>query len=262
MTEKLCNLKIYAPDEPRGDGIHLADTKFFVVSDSHVDFTNQLINEVDECIGITWGAEAYVVNCVFEGAQKIALMGCGDEPYIDTETNKVVVFDRCTFRHGCRRFPEVQDGMRVLLLNCKIEDWCNPSYYTMNPKKNRAFGAWVHKNGEILAINCTFTQPSFWKGFKLMFYDFLSHMGQTYKDEGILGWFKPKNWIPGVCRGLTSSTGGEVTAYNCKKNHWWIRIENNEQVSYDEATLELQSWIDSLSASNKLLYGYAKALKI
>ena len=262
MTEKLCNLKIIKPDNPKGDGIGLASANFFVVSDSHVDFSNMMISDVDACIGITWGAEAYVVNCTFEGAQKIALVGCGDEKYVPVETGNVVVFDRCTFRHGARRFPEVQDGMRVLLLNCKIEDWCNPSYYTLKPTKNRGFGAWAHKDGEILAINCTFNQLSFWKGFKLMLNDFLAHMGQTYNDEGILGWFKPKNWIPGVCRGLTSSTGGKVTAYNCKKNHWWIRIENNHQIDYEDAVKELQEWIDSLSNSNKLLYGYAKVLKI
>lgn len=262
MTVQLEGLDIIQPKDIKGDGIGLADTQFYIVEDCHVDFSRMPTGMVDECLGITWGAQAYVKDSIFEGAMKVALIGCGDENYIPIEQNKVVVFNNCTFRHGARRMPEVQDGMRVLLLNCMIEDWCNPSYYELNPKKNRGFGAWAHKNGEILAINCTFIQYNFWKGLKLMWCDFLGHMGQTYRDEGILGFFKPKNWIPGVCRGLTSSVGGKVTAYNCHKSRWWIRIENHSKLDKEELNDELSSWIDSLSSDNKLLYGYAKVLKV
>lgn len=246
------NLRNITKPTKNGDGLGLDRPSFVVIRNCMVDFSNEDLEEIDECLGITRGAEAYVYNCEFKGAQKVVLIGCGDEEYLEIEKDKAVVFDTCTFKYGSRRMPEVQDGMRVLLLNCTIEDWCNPNRYTFNPKKNRGFGAWSHDDGSILAINCMFHQSKFWKGLKLMLCDFLGHMGQTFNDEGILGLFKPKNWIPGVCRGLTSGKDGRVEAYNCTKNHWWIRIENNHKdFSTDELEGVLQEWLHTLPSNHQ-----------
>lgn len=34
--------------------------------------------------------------------------------------------------------------------------------------------------------------------------------------------------LPGVCRGLTASQGGTVSAAHCYKNRWWIRLSGHE----------------------------------
>lgn len=34
--------------------------------------------------------------------------------------------------------------------------------------------------------------------------------------------------MPGVCRGLTASQGGTVSAAHCYKNRWWIRLSGHE----------------------------------
>lgn len=244
-------IHITVPDTLTGDGLNLSEKEFTVLLDSTIDLSSHPLSVIDECIGITRGAQGYFRNCTFSGSQKIALVGCGDKEWIEFEKGQIVVFDNCHFHSGARRMPEVQDGMKVLLLGCIIEDWCDPKRYLYNPKKNRGFGAWAHDEGEILAINCTFNQSSFWKGFKLMINDFLGHMGQTINDEGILGLFKPRNWIPGVCRGLFATEQGKVTAYNCKKNKWWIRIENHKRTN--DTTKLIHEWLDNLSITNRLL---------
>ena len=263
MSCTIENQVITNPTTESGDGIGLDTENFTIIKDTVIDFSNKSIDNIDECLGITRGAQAYVEHSKFKGAQKLVLVGCGDAEWIPKEKDKVVIFNNCHFCKASRRMPEVQDGMKVLLINCTIEDWCEPTRYQCNPKKNRGFGAWSHNDGEIVAISCLFKQSSFWKGWKVMLCDLLGHLGNTFNEEGILGFFKPKNWIPGVCRGLTSSDTGKVKAYDCTKNHWWIRIENHKKVrSSKKLDMILQSWINSLSIDNKLLYSYCIKLKV
>ena len=35
------------------------------------------------------------------------------------------------------------------------------------------------------------------------------------------------NWLPGVCRGLVATAGGQVRAENCHATRWWIRLEGH-----------------------------------
>ena len=103
--------------------------------------------------------------------------------------------------------------------NCKIENWSHKDYFTV-----RGFGAWAHNGGSIYAENCLFIQKSFFQSGILNFFkDIISHIGQAINDRNfnILDYI-----IPGVCRGLTQSCGGDVKAENCYKNKWWIRLQN------------------------------------
>ena len=40
--------------------------------------------------------------------------------------------------------------------------------------------------------------------------DWLAHLGQAWNDEGLRGLLRPANWLPGVCRGLVATAGGQV----------------------------------------------------
>lgn len=44
------------------------------------------------------------------------------------------------------------------------------------------------------------------------------------KESGLL---RPANWLPGVCRGLVATAGGQVRAENCHATRWWIRLEGH-----------------------------------
>ena len=234
MINKLPNCSIRpssptipSPDES-GDGIHLEDGIYLVESE-YVDFSSHPIENIDECIGITRGASAVVRNCIFEGSEKIALIGGGDEEWRPVESGKWVVFENCIFRNGSRRMPEVQSNMSVLMVNCIIEDWCIPERQKSDPKKSRGFGSWAHDYGSIIAVDCEFRQTNgFWRGgWKFMLSDLLSHLGNAFNESGILGILNPFSWIPGPCRGLTASDHGKVRAVRCRKNHWWIRIQKS-----------------------------------
>ena len=211
-----------------GDSIHLEEG-IHAVQAEWVDLSALHLEEMDECFSAVKGASAVVRNCIFEGAEKIVLIGCGDAEWRPSECGKWVVFENCTFRNGSRRMPEVQSGMSVLLLNCTIEDWCLPSRQPTDAKKARGFGAWAHDGGTILAVNCTFKQSlSLWRGgWRFMLADLLGHLGNAWNESGIIGVLNPVSWLPGPCRGLTASDGGYVKAIRCQKNRWWIRLQNS-----------------------------------
>ena len=223
---------------PSGDGIHLEDG-FYTIEGQHVDFSSHPTSEIDECIGMTRGAYGIVRDCIFEGAEKIALLGSGDEEFRSLEEGKAIVFDNCIFRNGSRRMPEVQCGMHCLMINCTIEDWAEPSRQPRDPRKARGFGAWAHDGGHIIAINCHFKQKRLWKGLLNMASDILGHLGNAINDEGPSAIFHLKSWIPGSLRGLTESDDGTVVAINCTKSHPLILIENDCHVDDVEGFLNL-----------------------
>ena len=221
---------------PSGDGINIVN-QYQNVENVHVDFSEQSLKNIDECIGITMGASAIVEDCIFEGAEKIALIGSGDKEYRLAEKHKAVVFKNCTFRKGSRRMPEVQSGMCCLLLNCLIEDWAEPSRQPCNPRKARGFGAWAHDEGYIVAVDCQFVQRKLWKGLWHTITDVLGHVGNAVNEGGIKALFDWHSWIPGAYRGLTATDNGNVMAINCTKSNPKIIVECErvlrEQVATD-----------------------------
>ena len=215
-----------------GDGIACEETSHFI-EDVVVDFSSLPLDSIDECCSVTRGGSAVFINCTFTGAEKICLIGSGDEDQREREEGKKAYFRNCVFAGGSRRMPEVQSGMECYLLNCTIANWCSPSRQPTDPSRARGFGAWAHDGGKIYAVGCHFTQESFWKGFRTMVSDLLGHIGNAVNESGILALFKPKTWLPGVCRGLTATDGGYVEAIACTKNRWWIRIENSSPAEGD-----------------------------
>ena len=209
------------------DGIHIEEPS--LVQSEWVDLSALSVEEADECFSAVRGGCAIVRNCIFEGAEKVSLIGCGDIEWRPLEREKWVVFENCTFRKGSRRMPEVQSGMSVLLIGCTIEDWCLPEKQPTDAKKARGFGAWAHDGGTIVAVDCQFRQtlPLWRGGWRFMLADLLGHLGNAWNESGVIGILKPSSWLPGPCRGLTASDGGSVRAVRCRKNRWWIRIQGS-----------------------------------
>lgn len=211
--------RITSPSEIGGDGIGCYDGKTYLIEDCIIDFSDCAMDEIDECADIVNGSSAIFRRCVIRGGGKLVLCGTGDDEKVPLETGKRVSFHDCILEDGGRRFPEVQDGMLVDMHNCLIKNWGDPDRFTV-----RNFGAWAHRGGRIDAYGCIFWQDSFWRPIGQFCADLIDHIGQTWNDEGIRGLLRLSTYIPGVCKGLLATDGGEAYAWQCWKNHWWIML--------------------------------------
>ena len=218
--------RITSPCEIGSDGLCLADGQHWDVSECIIDLSVWPLDQIDECAGITLGSSATFRNCVIRGAGKIVLCGCGDESKVPIETGKKVEFFDCILEDGSRRFPEVHDGMQVVMHGCLIRNWGDPdrfNYDRQHPDRN--FGAWAHtENSRIDAFDCVFWQDSFWRPLRQMVLDWFRHIEQAWNEEGWRGLFHLSTYLPGVCRGLYATNGGEAYAWHCWKNKWWIAL--------------------------------------
>lgn len=203
--------------------LELFDGKHHYFEGLTIDLRSVPPSQLDEAVGVTYGASAVFRDCHIRGAGKLFLCGSGDAHMSDDECGKQVVLIDCVLEDFGRRGPEVQSGMVCHMRGCTIRNWGEPTRWD-----TRCFGAWAHKGGEIIAEECRFEQPRFWRGWRVMWRDLVGHVGQAWNDEGLRGLFRLQTWIPGVCRGLTAGPGGKVRAVNCTSNKWWIRIEGQE----------------------------------
>ena len=203
------------------DGLGLFDGHEYLVHDCIIDMSGA--EDVDEATAVTWGSSTEFRRCVIRDAGKLFLCGSGDKDKRSVEDGKTVTLKNCILENFGRRGPEVQCGMQVTMHNCLIRNWGNPDYFDV-----RNFGAWAHNGGMIHAIECVFWQDNFSRPPKQAVRDIIAHIGQAVNDEGLLALLKPSTYIPGICRGLTATCGGKVSALGCYKNCWWIRVENLE----------------------------------
>lgn len=223
QTVRITKKYITSPGS-QGDGLTLCDGKHYVIDNCIIDFSNQDLDDIDECLGITWGCSAEISNCIFCGAGKLVLCGSGDKDKAGREHGQIVRFTNCIFENFGRRGPEVQCGMQVYLTDCLIRNWGEPDRFTV-----RSFGAWAHGAGSfIIADSCIFWQDNGRFG-KHWFKDMVGHIGQAWNDERFLGLFSKDAWRPGNARGLVESDGGCVMAKNCYTNQAWVVIENHSE---------------------------------
>ena len=215
----ISHARITAPCCPQGDGLELSDGQDWTIEDCIIDLSEWPLDDIDECCGVTLGSSATFKRCVIRGAGKLVLCGCGDKDKIPLETGKHVAFYDCILENGGRRFPEVQDGMKVMLHNCLIRNWGAPDRFTV-----RNFGSWTHSGGRIDAVGCVYWQDTFWRPLGQFLTDLVNHIGQAWNDEGLRGLLRLSTWIPGVCKGLLATAGGEAYAWHCWRNHWWIAM--------------------------------------
>lgn len=236
--------RITSPSDIGGDGLELSDGQHWDISDCIIDLSGWSLGDIDECCGITRGSSATFRRCWIRGAGKLLLCGTGDAQDIPAETGQHVEFFDCILEDGGRRFPEVQDGMRVLLHDCLVRNWGSPDRFTV-----RNFGAWAHAGGRIDAVGCVFWQDMFWRPWGQFWRDLGNHIGQAWNDEGLRGLLRPSTYLPGVCRGLLATAGGEAYAWHCWRNHWWIALpwRHTTAMMDDAEALELVRELESMA---------------
>lgn len=219
MTRFIENQYITAPLHSGGDGLMIFGRVGNVnISNCVIDFSAHPVSVLDEALSGICAAQARVLQCRIRGAGKLVLWGNGEHP--DEDRDAYLSMTDCILSDFGRRGPEAQDGASVVLRNCVIRNWGIKSRFDV-----RCFGAWAHHGAHIEVIDCVFEQTSFWQtGFWNFWKDIANHIGQAVNYRGVFGltW---RDFIPGVCRGLTACDGGTVRAVNCRKNKWWIRIE-------------------------------------
>lgn len=189
-----------------------------IIRNCTVDLGRCPLDKLDEGISGVDGARAVIRRTRVTRVGKAILWGNGDYPATDPDAE--LVLEDCIIRDVGRRAPEAQDGVRVIMRRCVIRNWGIGSRFTV-----RSFGAWAHDGASIRAEDCVFWQDRFWQsglwGFVVDLANWIGWCWQR-RDWNLLHWF-----LPGVCRGLTASQGGKVSARRCYANHWWIRLQGH-----------------------------------
>lgn len=188
------------------DGVGCCTDNEYYIHDCDIDMRGV---ECDEALSFTRGAWGRVERCHIVGAGKLVLCGSGEKEYQHVTLDKAVTFKECVFADFCRRGPEVQDGMLAYLLRCFVQRWANPECFDV-----RAFGAWAHGGGQIIARDSVFIAPH-QLPFPLSLRDRLAHIGQAVKDDGLRALFRRRTYVSGPRRALTRGPGGHVTLQHC-----------------------------------------------
>lgn len=207
-----------------------------------VDMSDIDLGDMDEAVGITYGAAATFDHCIIRGAGKLFLCGSGDEEYREDEYGRTVSLDHCILEDFGRRGPEVQCGMNCIITNCLIQNWGTPDRFSV-----RNFGAWAHDEGRIRVINTVF-KNSIVPPFHQRVADLIAHVGQAVNDNGIKALFDKKSYIPGVRRALTKSDTGTVEAWKCYSisSKYDLLIEGNESPMTSDEAMELMNGLEAM----------------
>lgn len=190
-----------------------------IIRNCTVDLGRCPLDKLDEGISGVDGARAVIRRTRVTRVGKAILWGNGDYP--DTDPDAELVLEDCIIRDFGRRAPEAQDGVRVIMRRCVIRNWGIGSRFTV-----RSFGAWAHDGASIRAEDCVFWQDRFWQsGLRGFVVDLANWVGWCFNRRD----WNPLHWLlPGVCRGLTASQKGQVSASHCWANRWWIRLQGHQ----------------------------------
>lgn len=220
------------PERPGDDGVTAIGVHHkYLVLRSIYDWRGCPVNTQDEVLSSVDGASVTLKGVLILGGIKAILAGNDDHPINDSKFGRWELED-CIIIGSGRRCPEVQDGVKLSMKRCWIHDWGQ----TFDV---RAFGAWAHRGGCIVAEDCVFTQSSgrLGLGLRNTLVDLGNHVGQAFNDHGWKALFQPGTYQLGISRGLTSDSGGSILATRCYRNHSWIRVDNcAEFLSYEEAS--------------------------
>jgi len=192
------------------DGIGIVvPGEFLHVQNSTIDFSGLPLDEQDEACAVTWGASALFERCRIRGAGKLFLCGSGDAERRADEKGCTVTLKECLLENFSRCGPEVQCGMRVIMEDCAVIFWGHPNHFTV-----RAFGAWAHHGGVIVATHCVFNNIDR-LAKRQRKADRWRHFWQALHDNGLRAIFDPLTYAAGWRRGLTASNTGRVVAIDC-----------------------------------------------
>ena len=127
---------------PQADALTLVEDT--VINCCIFDFRNIPLSEQDEIVSGVDGPKVTIRNSLFLGGIKAMLAGNGDHLINDSATARWDL-ENCIIIGSGRRCPEAQDGTIVTMRKCWIHNWG----HTFDV---RAFGAWAHRGGKILAF--------------------------------------------------------------------------------------------------------------
>lgn len=220
------------PVAPHEDGVKVDGTGQGVTEIRRriFDFRDYPRGDQDEVLSGVNGAVVRLYGCVILGGIKAILAGNGNHPGEDMARARWEL-DSCVIMGAGRRCPEAQDGATVTMRRCWIHDWGQAFDV-------RAFGAWAHRGGRVIAEDCLFTQSGglLELGLRNTLADIGNHVGQAVNDHGLRAVLWPSSWRPGVCRGLTADTGGLALSTRCYRNRPWIIVEGcNQWMSREQA---------------------------
>ena len=197
--EEQDGITVYGPDHAKGRA------KRTIIRNCIIDFRNIPAKDQDEAISGVCGAKVTVEDTVIIGSIKAFLCGNGDYAEVDKEQGEWTL--RNVVMLGCgRRCPEAQDGVKLTMTNCLIENWGEAFDV-------RAFGAWAHRGASIKAYECLFVQKhTLMPSVYLFFKDLFNHIGEAWNDRP-----SPLRdyLIPGTMRGAVQSTGGSIELERC-----------------------------------------------
>lgn len=225
--------------QPKADALTLVEDT--AIDRCIFDFRSIPLSEQDEIVSSVNGPKVTIRNSLFLGGIKAMLAGNGDHLINDSATARWELED-CVIIGSGRRCPEAQDGTTVTMRRCWVHNF--GQVFDV-----RAFGAWAHRGGKILAEDCLFTQSGglLSLGVKNTVVDLGHHIGQAVNDEGLKALLWPKTYRPGVARGLTQDNEGTVLSSRCYKNKPWICVENcSSFMKKDEARRIVQQLEKSL----------------
>ena len=224
----------YIPDGKHDGTGCCVDGETHVYEDCVVDMTPYDVEQMDEAVGITWGASAIFDRCVIRGAGKLFLCGSGDKEYRKFEEGRTVTIKNSILERFGRRGPEVQCGMVCHLEDSLVLNWGDANRFTV-----RNFGAWAHDGGEIYAKNTIFLNnsiPTRWQAIA----DHVNHFFQAIKDNGLRAVFDPLTYTAGIRRGLTASDTGYVEAYHCFGFPETLIQNHTDPMQFDEFNERLE----------------------
>lgn len=213
--------------------------ELLLFEDCLIDMSDYALDQMDEAVGVTWGASAEFVRCVIRGAGKLFLIGSGDDDHVKDDNETVVVLRECILEDFGRRGPEVQSGARCFLRDCLVRNWGTPDRFTV-----RSFGAWAHRGGYIRATNTLFVN-NVKPPLRQSVTDRVNHFFQAIKDEGLSAILDPLTYASGVCRGLTCADTGLVEAYHCYDQLGQIIVQGNfNPMPFEEAKQRMEHLMD------------------
>ena len=232
------------PTTPGGDGIIASGPGHVtVISDKVFDWRDVPTSQQDEVISSKNGANVRIQRCLIIGGIKALLAGNGDHPGNDARYARWDLED-CVIMDAGRRCPEVQDGVELTMRRCWVHNWGRRFDV-------RAFAGWAHRGGKIVAEDCLFTQEDglFSLGLRDTMIDLANHVGQAINDQGLAALLRLRTYLPGVCRALTSDTGGLALATRCYRNRSWIQLENCDPYLSRAEAIKIAERIDAAMPS-------------
>lgn len=200
-------------------------------------FVQSNVNQLntDEAISLIKSPHVEIYNTQFINWGKTILAGNGD--FASEDKDIYLHLENCTFNGCSRRNPYVRYG-KLIMKNCLIKNW-GKNFHT------KSYGVRLGDNCNAYIENCTFHMDKFIQStYKNFFIDWINQInGDMWGlDPENCKWYIPKLIIniikhpldtlkmilPGPCKGVYTENKASVQLKNCKKNKWWIFLENNK----------------------------------